>query len=396
LENTSDRSHESAAARRILAACLAGERWDAADLQLLLAAESPALFGIVAEGLSDRFEPRLAEPYAEIFAAAIAAALPGHRPAELAERYRRVRLPRRADAGPRTVFVLSRVTLGADVAVTSVILDGVKRRFPAARIVFVGPEKNYALFAADARIEHRLVAYRRAGAPGDRIGVCPALNEPASIVVDPDSRITQLGLLPVCRDEDYYLFDSRSYGGDGGESLGDLARRWVAETFGIPDARAYIAPAGKPKPSADIAVSLGVGGNLAKLVAPPFEQRLVEALAGRGSLLVDTGAGGEEAERVARALGVLPATIWEGSFAGFASLISRACLYAGYDSAGQHVAAACGIPLVTVFAGAPSDRFSQRWRPTGPGPIEVVSAAGRAPEAVLEDTLRAVSRLLPG
>jgi hypothetical protein len=28
------------------------------------------------------------------------------------------------------VFVLSRVTLGADVAVTSVLLDAAKRRFP--------------------------------------------------------------------------------------------------------------------------------------------------------------------------------------------------------------------------------------------------------------------------
>ncbi|HVX66843.1 MAG TPA: glycosyltransferase family 9 protein, partial [Bryobacteraceae bacterium] len=172
--------------------------------------------------------------------------------------------------------------------------------------------------------------------------------------------------------------------------------RWVNETFGIPDASAYIAPADAPEPAGDIAVSLGVGGNLAKLVAPPFEPRLLEALAERGALVVDTGAGGEEAERVTRALGTLPATIWEGSFAGFASLISRACLYAGYDSAGQHVAAACGVPLVTVFAGAPSERFRQRWRPTGPGPIEVVSAAGRAPETVLEDTLRAVSRFLPG
>ncbi|HEX8986307.1 MAG TPA: glycosyltransferase family 9 protein [Bryobacteraceae bacterium] len=389
--NTSEPHHEGAAARRILDACLAGERWAAADLQLLIARDSPALFGIVAEGLSDRFEPRLAEPYAEIFAEAIAAVLPEHKPADLVERYRRVRRVRFCEQDPRAVFVLSRVTLGADVAVTSVILDGVKRRFPLARIVFAGPRKSYELFAADARVEHLEVSYGRAGSPRGRIGVCPALDEPGSIVVDPDSRITQLGLLPVSPDDRYYFFDSRSYGGDGGESLGCLARRWVAETFGVSDARAYIAPAERPEPAAEIAVSLGVGGNLAKLVKPPFEAGLLQALAARGSLAVDAGAGGEEAARVARAAGKLPAVTWQGSFAGFASLISRARLYAGYDSAGQHVAAACGVPLVTVFAGAPSERFRERWRPTGPGPIEVIRAEGRTPEAVLDDSLRAVA-----
>jgi hypothetical protein len=391
LGNTSD--PQRAAARRILAACFEGERWDAADLRFLIGEESPALFGVLAEGLSDRFEPRLAEPYAEIFSEAIAAAWPGRRAAELVERYRRVRRPRVCEASPRTVFVLSRVTLGADVAITSVILDGVKRRFPEARIVLVGPDKSYGLFAADPRIGHLPVAYARTGTFAERLRVCPALDEPASIVVDPDSRITQLGLLPVAREEDYYFFDSRAYGGDGGESLGVLARRWVAETFGVADARAYIAPAERPEPAAAIAVSLGVGGNLSKLVAPPFESRLLEALAARGSLVVDAGAGGEEAARVARALGTLPATTWPGSFAGFASLISRSRLYAGYDSAGQHVAAACGVPLVAVFAGAPSERFRQRWRPAGPGPIEVVSAEGRDPEAILAGTLAAVARL---
>ena len=36
-----------------------------------------------------------------------------------------------------TVYVLSRVTLGADIKITSMILDAMKKRFPGARIVFV-------------------------------------------------------------------------------------------------------------------------------------------------------------------------------------------------------------------------------------------------------------------
>jgi len=57
--------------------------------------------------------------------------------------------------------------------------------------------------------------------------------------------------------------------------------------------------------------------------------------------------------------------LWEGSFAGFASIIASSRLYVGYDSAGQHVAAASGVPLVSIFAGFPSPRMFDRWRPVG-------------------------------
>ncbi len=382
----------SETAGRLLDCVLGGGPWPRSLLAELIDQDSPALFTVVAEGLSDRFEPRLVEAYTQVFAEAIEAILPEHRPAELVERYRRVRLPRRLEREPLTVFVLSRVTLGAEVAITSVILDAVKRRCPEARIVLVGPRKCWELFAADPRIEHLSVRY--AGGPRDRIAPALSLGGPATIVVDPDSRITQLGLLPVCPEENYYLFESRTYGGDGAESLGALARRWARETFGIDDARSYIAPAESPAlPAGGIAVSLGVGGNSAKRIADPFESTLLAALAQRGlPLIVDAGAGGEEAARVEKAIEASGAhvEVWRGSFAGFASIIKRSRLYVGYDSAGQHVAAACGVPLVTVFAGAPCPRFEQRWRPFSAGPVEVIPAG----EAVLARAIEAVGRLL--
>src|SRR5207302_558181 len=78
-------------------------------------------------------------------------------------------------------------------------------------------------------------------------------------------------------------------------------------------------------------------------------------------------AGGEESERVERAIerSGVQATTWAGSFAGFASIIAGGAMYVGYDSAGQHVAAACGVSLISIFAGFPVERMFQRWRPVG-------------------------------
>ena len=196
------------------------------------------------------------------------------------------------------------------------------------------------------------------------------LATPGTLVLDPDSRLTQLGLLPLGEDRLYHLFESRSYGSHTQDNLPTLAAHWAHETLGVPNARPYIAPAPDPLPAAPyIAVSLGVGENPAKRIAGDFETRLLALLSAKAPLIVDRGAGGEEAERVERAVAEsgARATYWEGSFAGFArNVIARASLYVGYDSAGQHAAAACGVPLVTVFAGFPAERMFYRWRPAGP------------------------------
>jgi len=207
------------------------------------------------------------------------------------------------------------------------------------------------------------------------------LSVPQSIVIDPDSRLTQLGLLPVCAEENYYFFESRAYGGASEDPLPVLAARWAREALGISGAVPYLAPRpaievpGRPF----ITISLGVGENPAKRVADPFEDQLVALAARTGAyVLIDEGAGGEEAARVARAIAKCsPAServrSFRGSFAAFASAISASDLYIGYDSAGQHVAAAAGVPLVSIFAGVVSPRFLARWRPVGKGRIEVIA-----------------------
>jgi ADP-heptose:LPS heptosyltransferase len=136
-------------------------------------------------------------------------------------------------------------------------------------------------------------------------------------------------------------------------------------------------------------VSLGVGENESKRVGGDFEARLIGELGARyATVWVDRGAGGEEARRVTAAVEASGAAervrFWEGGFAGFASIISQSDLYVGYDSAGQHAAAAAGIPLITIFAGAPSERFRNRWAAAGNGCTIQIPAEGKTPAEILE------------
>lgn len=369
-----------ATARDVLEHCIAGEVPDSLPRELTGERCGSALFGVLVEGLSDRFDPVLCDAYARLFSP-----LFGADPA----RYQRVRQVWQVTLDPRRVAVLSRVTLGADVAITSVFLAAAKQRFPKAEILFVGPQKNYELFAGDPRIRHAPVEYRRTGL-NDRLEVLHDLRSLAAgadtLVIDPDSRLTQLGLLPICPEDRYCFFDSRAYGSETAHSLSELASDWAEETFGVIGARPNIAFTEAPQPLDCIAMSLGVGRNAAKRVPDPFEEDLLRMFAQTGlELYIDKGAGGEEADCVARAVerSGVRARFWEGSFAGFARIIAGSRLYVGYDSAGQHVAAACGVPLITIFAGFATERMFERWRPTG-SRASVIRVDVPDPDQVLE------------
>ena len=376
-------------ARQLLDRCEAGD--PPAELPRVLLEEdcAGALFGILVEGLGDRFEPALCDIYARLFAQAIHLQDAAQDPAALVAHYERARRARPIAGEPKRVLVLSRVTLGADVAVTSVLMAAARQRLPQAEIVFVGPRKNFEMFAAGPRLSHAAVEYRR-GSLRERLAVWEQLTsltaDPDCLVIDPDSRLTQLGLLAVCPEDRYHLFESRRYGGESHSNLPELAAQWAFETLGVSGAAPYVAmgPA-CPLPSAPyIAVSLGVGENAAKRIPDPFEERLLALLSSRLPLVVDKGAGGEEAARVERAVARsgARATFWDGSFAGFAHLIANSALYVGYDSAGQHVAAASGVPLISIFAGFPVPRMFHRWRPSG-SQVTVIRVEQADPAGIL-------------
>jgi hypothetical protein len=352
---------ESIYSRRLLEHCLRDEPWSSDLLDRAIAEDDGrALLSIVVERLGDLFEPALCRTYERLFRQVIERTCP-----ELISRLRGSVNPHPAPDSARRVYVLSRITLGADVAVTSVLLDAAKRRYPDAEILFVGPRKSYEMFEADPRIRHFPAPYARSGALIDRLRASAGLHFHDGIVIDPDSRLTQLGLISVCDEQNYFFFESRSHGGSDDESLPVLASRWAHEVFGVSNARAFVDPLPSSEPPSDITVSLGVGENPTKRIDGDFERELLRALAETGaSILVDKGASLEERERVERAL---PPGIrtHDGAFAPFASQIARSKLYVGYDSAGQHVASACGVPLISIFNGSVSERFFSRWRPTG-------------------------------
>jgi ADP-heptose:LPS heptosyltransferase len=427
-----DHSEARKAAQQAARACLRAPRHT--DEAALLLAEmalsreaeiarigTEAIFRGVVEPLGDAFERRLADWYTQFFArvaqhARSAAGWFDRRlrdfgletEEDLVERVERLRRRGRPAGRPGQILVLSRVTLGADIAATSVVLRHLLNVYPEARIRLLGSAKAAELFAGEPRVESRAIDYPRGGTLLERLEAWERLVEaieeeatPDCWVVDPDSRLTQLGMLPVLREEArYWWFESRAFERPGRETLAELAAAWAEETFGEGPQPAYpwVSLEPRAEPAAEgrwAAVNLGVGDNPRKRLEGAFEERLLAGLREAGwKIFLDTGDGGEETARVeglAERLGPNSIRLYRGSLAGFGGLVAQSQLYVGYDSAGQHLAAALGTPVIDIFAGYSSPRMVERWRPTGEAPVTmvVVRPEGAEVEEVLGRVLEA-------
>jgi ADP-heptose:LPS heptosyltransferase len=419
---------------------------------------------LLVEQLSDSFEPALCDLYDRVFTQLIThcRTLPVgarldealrnfglHAPQHFLERRARLRRKGLWKDGEeqrrvRRVLVLSRVTLGADVAVTSIVLNGARDLFPEARRVLLGPAKTRELFGGAPALDIREVEYRSGGTLIERLEswleiVRVAREEIGDlrpqeyVLIDPDSRYLQLGSLPALKDESrYYFFESRRAGGEGSKALSELTVEWLEETFGgmeaVPPRLALrkqdheLGQQMRRRLEAGgarwiVAMSYGVGGNDAKRLAEPFEEQLVAQLVENGcTVVLDHGAGEEEAARTKRLAdsvrrrggrviemtagagdgGGLPCEMmtWRGGIGAWARIIAASDEYIGYDSAGQHIAAALGIPTIGIFSANSTERFRQRWRPTGPGMVRVIAEkalaeASGGPSAALEEVMAA-------
>src|SRR5262245_62771319 len=100
--------------------------------------------------------------------------------------------------------------------------------------------------------------------------------------------------------------------------------------------------------------------------------RVVAALRDSGRAVIEI-AEGDRARVIALEKIEAAAITWDGGLGSFAGLIAAGDRYVGYDSAGQHIAAALRVPTLTIFVNSSSATFAERWRPHGPGIIEVLN-----------------------
>jgi ADP-heptose:LPS heptosyltransferase len=455
-----------------------------------------ALFTALVERLADSFEPEAVTLYNRAFAQVIQACRLDPRSAQLDQELEKLgllgeedliaRADRLRDVYPRTalsdpagdvqrVIVLSRVTLGADVAITSVIIERMKLSFPAAEIVLVGGTKAPELFGGDPRVCFKEIGYRRAGTTIERLltwidllgcvrEVTDGLKRAEYLIVDPDTRLTQLGLLPIecarspqlgptpreldvttlTEGHEYLFFPSREYGSGTSQSLSELTSLWLHAVFGETvttyprvslrgndiEAARNLTNRMRRGSRPIIAINFGVGENQFKRVGGDFEGSLVARLIQEGAAIVlDKGAGEDEISRAdaviaeatrieregrrvraveineqslmgAPSSGQLDAEVlvWNGRIGMLAGLIGESDLYIGYDSAGQHIAAALGVKCIDVFAGFSSPRMLDRWRPTGKADARIVAvdtlSSGGTTNDVVSEVLRHASEML--
>jgi ADP-heptose:LPS heptosyltransferase len=308
-----------------------------------------------------------------------------------------------------------------------------KQRYPHAELVLLGPQKLEQIYGGDPRIRIQPVVYGRNDNLFSRLSSWLHLldtvnNEIAGLslqeicIFDPDSRLTQLGLLPLLtsrsESQSYYFFQSRSFSRPGLKKLGQLSSKWLNEVCGdtvtsFPfislspisqkigrDISSFLKSQGN-RPI--FCLSFGIGGNPSKRVSELFEIKLIHQLSGNNQIILDCGFTNEENEQIMRILSSLEScgksvlrmdeksylstislnqsTIdviaWNGGIGSFASLIAASDQYIGYDSSGQHISAALGIPTLTIFVNSGSSIFAERWIPYGAGKIQVVSVEPR-------------------
>lgn len=321
------------------------------------------------------------------------------------------------------IFLLSRITIGADIAITSVIMQRLMTLFPQAKFVIIGSDKLKDVFGGNPRVRIRCLAYERHGGLLRRlhtwIEVSDIIKEESAsespdriLIIDPDSRITQLGLLPLGEHQNYLYFNSHPESSTTPKaSIAEITNQWLNQVFGPADfcypqvwltsaVRRHVGQFERIVRNSGckriVVVNLGVGGNDQKRLGLGFEIKLMFRLLDDLHTVVvfDMGYGAEEWNRAQRILaaernnkipvqqfrfedidkihlshGILGLQSRIGQMAG---LISCADEFIGYDSACQHIAAALRIPTLTIFAGTNNPRFIHRWSACGEEATKII------------------------
>ena len=350
---------------------------------------------------------------------------------EILRRYERLRrvspIPESVKKGVRKVIILSRATIGADVAITSIIVHRVHNSFPDAELILIGLKGTEEIFDNIPRVRFVELHYERHGTFFDRSTGWPRLHkmvqeeykgvEPDEILIfDPDTRFSQLGLLPLAKVKNTCYFGSRVTPPDGtNPSLSQLTNQWLDRLLGenyftppilslpaihLKSARTALQRARGTGCDFIIAINLGIGKNIKKKIPDPFEEELLPALLKEKKTLIflDSGYSSEGFKNMQALLKATRARSiptdfvdenglsnlkigfshgvvgFRGSIGAIGAIISESDGFFGYDSMCQHLAAAAKTPSVILFAGAPNPRFFARWRPGNSDSVTIIPA----------------------
>ena len=364
--------------------------------------------------------------------------------ADLVERTMRIRRPAPMDAAAcravRQVFVLSRITIGADIALTSIVFEKAINAFPQAQIIFVGPATTFPLFAGNPRLHLAAINYQRKGGLIGRLNtwleVLQTIRDGCSsddyVIIDPDTRLGQVGLLPFSADDRNYFFFEPEL--KPGVQLARSLSAWLDATFVEAEPKQsytklylttddqqlsnrMLAPFGlEAKPV--IGIHLGAGGAMEKTLSIGFETELLRRLLADGAtVLLYKGVNAAEEQRTQdlvqrlNALGISSTEISEHTqdpvdtearviaFARTQLGVSTALLghcqqIVSYSSSSKHIAGALRVPVTIIYVR--DLKFADKWAPYTASPVNLLRIAPMdkaAEQPFLEQVLSSTRRL---
>jgi ADP-heptose:LPS heptosyltransferase len=287
----------------------------------------------------------------------------------------------------RKICILSRVTIGADICITSVIIQRLHQQFPETPITVIGPNHLPQLFNYPF-LHHSSFTFNKKHSNGSRISHWLQLQQIISherqqltgqefLLIDPDTRLSQLGLLPLAPEYSTRILPSR-IDQSGSYSLSKITNIWldsILQTSGhcypALSLKTPTTPAENTKFT--IIVNFGVGQDQRKRISLQFEKELILYLIQLkdSRIILDSGKGENEinqAEAIEDFIREQPVSApsfhrIQDSIDVLAQHIRMAHLFIGYDSCSGHIATACQTPAVICFKGAPNSRFYARWLP---------------------------------
>ena len=192
----------------------------------------------------------------------------------------------------------------------STLIQHLRQRYPTATLQLIGAGKLHDLFGECPGLEFIPVTYARRGPLRERLHswlAIQAATTDADLVISPDSRLDQLGLLPLTSDPAAHRLWENTLADGTAQPLAVSLDQWCQQQLATdasytpklwPSA-ATLATASHLRQATSgtplLAVKLDVGGNPAKALPTEFERDILRTAVNRGwRVILDRGFGDEE------------------------------------------------------------------------------------------------------